>query len=401
MKLILTGLVIIAALVFAIYLVAWLLRLISEIWNDILIKLKLRDKRKTQDDSSHFQPSRPKVTSFLNLPKKPTLDELISKHGLSLQKFLSDFKPSSRSYDIENSTMEFLRLVWADDSQNPGYVYYNQWCRNAVYPWKDYGEFVHQQLSKRSEVLREKKQVERDLAREKEVARILDHHKVRVSKFLEIVFRKKTTLDDYGEEDSTAFDKEFDRFITKLAESEHTIQAENRGKKSRSHSEYMDTMLRPVSSLLKAKLHSMFTTYYQERSQDLSSRPVEVEKMSGIEFEVYLIEEFKKCGVTDIHGTKAVGDQGADILFSYSGRRIVVQAKRYTGSVGNAAVQQVNAAKGFYKVDDAWVVTNSKFTSSAEELARQLNVYLLDGQELRDFKYKFNEYFKKYSRQTT
>ena len=105
------------------------------------------------------------------------------------------------------------------------------------------------------------------------------------------------------------------------------------------------------------------------------------------------IQLLRKCGVTDASGTSTTGDQGADVLFSFGKVRVVVQAKRHTATVGNKAIQEVHAAKGFYKCDKAWVVTNSTFTTSAKTLARQLDVLLLDGADLLRFNSKFEEYF--------
>jgi len=45
-------------------------------------------------------------------------------------------------------------------------------------------------------------------------------------------------------------------------------------------------------------------------------------------------------------------------------------------------VQQIFAAKEFYKCDKAMVVTNSDFTKSCKELANSLDVELINGIEL-------------------
>ena len=80
--------------------------------------------------------------------------------------------------------------------------------------------------------------------------------------------------------------------------------------------------------------------------------------------------------------TKATGDQGADIVANRNGKRIVIQCKKYTGPVGNDAVQQVQAARGYYRAHDAFVVTNSSFTKSAQQLAAVLGVQLLHNTEM-------------------
>ena len=65
------------------------------------------------------------------------------------------------------------------------------------------------------------------------------------------------------------------------------------------------------------------------------------------------------------------------------GKTIAIQAKRYTGPVGNSAIQEIVAALRFYKADEGWVITNSTFTTSAAEFAQANGVRLVDGTELR------------------
>lgn len=97
----------------------------------------------------------------------------------------------------------------------------------------------------------------------------------------------------------------------------------------------------------------------------------------GIEFENHLretiLEEFDNVVVET---TPVTGDQGADLLIRIESIRIAIQAKRYTGVVGNAAVQEVYAAKQFYDADFAMVVTSSRYTNPARALADKLEVVL-------------------------
>ena len=80
-----------------------------------------------------------------------------------------------------------------------------------------------------------------------------------------------------------------------------------------------------------------------------------------------------------------------DIIANKNGIRIGIQAKCYTNTVGNSAVQEATAGKGFYSCDKVMVITNNYFTSSATELAQANNVVLWD----RDFlKMKISEIFK-------
>ena len=63
-------------------------------------------------------------------------------------------------------------------------------------------------------------------------------------------------------------------------------------------------------------------------------------------------------------------------------KRLVVQCKLYSGSVGNAAVQEVIAAREYEYADLAAVVSNGPFTASARELASAANVLLLHHDEI-------------------
>lgn len=82
--------------------------------------------------------------------------------------------------------------------------------------------------------------------------------------------------------------------------------------------------------------------------------------------------------------TKGSGDQGVDLIAERNGIKVAVQCKMYSGVVGNGAVQEVYSGKSFYGADIGIVVTTSGFTSSAKELARALDVYLLHESQLTE-----------------
>ena len=103
----------------------------------------------------------------------------------------------------------------------------------------------------------------------------------------------------------------------------------------------------------------------------------DIDKMSGYEFEEFLMDLYIRMGYTVNH-TKLSGDQGADLIVTKFGESTAVQAKNYQGSVGNNAIMQVVAAKGYYNCDEAAVVASSEFTRSASELAASNKVELID-----------------------
>lgn len=108
---------------------------------------------------------------------------------------------------------------------------------------------------------------------------------------------------------------------------------------------------------------------------------VNIDGMSGEQFEDFLETVFEDRGF-DIEETPSTDDQGADLIAKKFGQKTVVQAKRYRGSVGNKAIQEVISAREYYNADEAIVVTNSTFTDSATELAEASGVELWNGAKL-------------------
>lgn len=108
----------------------------------------------------------------------------------------------------------------------------------------------------------------------------------------------------------------------------------------------------------------------------------QIDHMTGSEFEDYLVTLFKAKGYKT-HRTKGSGDQGVDIILDERSGRTAIQAKRYSGSVGNKAVQEVVAGIRYYNADKAMVITNNNFTRSAIDLARVNNVELIDRNKLK------------------
>lgn len=75
-------------------------------------------------------------------------------------------------------------------------------------------------------------------------------------------------------------------------------------------------------------------------------------------------------------------DRGSDLILVRDGKRTAVQVKRAVGSVRQDAVQAVVTSKPIYDCTEAIVVTNSRFTNRAKELARANGVELWDRRKL-------------------
>ncbi|QGR00087.1 hypothetical protein EHS13_13850 [Paenibacillus psychroresistens] len=124
--------------------------------------------------------------------------------------------------------------------------------------------------------------------------------------------------------------------------------------------------------------------YYRRMLQEeklMKSGIADIDKMDGREFEHYLGHLFKGHGYS-VQVTQAAGDFGADLVISKDGKKIVVQAKRYSKNVGLKAVQEAHSSMSYYGASEAWVVSNSDYTTAAYSLAKSNNVRLITRNEL-------------------
>ncbi|GEC93583.1 restriction endonuclease [Brevibacillus brevis] len=107
----------------------------------------------------------------------------------------------------------------------------------------------------------------------------------------------------------------------------------------------------------------------------------EIDTMDGLQFEQYLGLLFRSQGYK-VEVTRAAGDYGADLIIQKDGKRIAVQAKRYSKNVGIEAVQQAQASIAHYKAHEAWVVSNRDYTDAARNLATSNKVRLINREKL-------------------
>ncbi|RUT09743.1 hypothetical protein DSM106972_002380 [Dulcicalothrix desertica PCC 7102] len=108
-----------------------------------------------------------------------------------------------------------------------------------------------------------------------------------------------------------------------------------------------------------------------------------IDGMLGKEFESFLLRLLERFGYWG-YQTADSGDYGADLIVFKDGLKIVVQAKRYSKSVGVKAIQEVLGAVKYYNADKALVITNSRFTKGAYKLAASGDVDLCDRSQLFD-----------------
>jgi HJR/Mrr/RecB family endonuclease len=122
--------------------------------------------------------------------------------------------------------------------------------------------------------------------------------------------------------------------------------------------------------------------YQLQRERDLKLGLTDADRMDGVRFEEWLANFFRARGYR-AKTTPRTGGYGVDLVLERDGQTTVVQAKRWKGSVGVAAIQEVYAGKAHYGADAAIVATNSRFTLEARRLAKSTGVILWDRNTLR------------------
>ncbi|GIO88548.1 hypothetical protein J25TS5_54800 [Paenibacillus faecis] len=137
-----------------------------------------------------------------------------------------------------------------------------------------------------------------------------------------------------------------------------------------------------VTVLAIAIFIAVLTMISIQRNERLKRSGIaDIDKMEGVQFEKYLGFLFQGQGYK-VQVTKASGDYGADLILQKDGKKIAVQAKRYSKNVGIKAVQEAQASIAHYGATEAWVVTNSDYTEAASELAKSNRVRLINREAL-------------------
>jgi Restriction endonuclease/GYF domain 2 len=105
--------------------------------------------------------------------------------------------------------------------------------------------------------------------------------------------------------------------------------------------------------------------------------------MTPSEFETFCAEALRRAG-WDARVTLQSRDQGVDVVAEKKNVRVVLQCKLYKRPVGNKAVQEAAAARAHERADFGIVVSNSKYTQDAEQLASTNSVLLLHYSDLQN-----------------
>jgi restriction system protein len=104
------------------------------------------------------------------------------------------------------------------------------------------------------------------------------------------------------------------------------------------------------------------------------------DRMTGTQFEHYVADLMRRTGFRAVRVTGRAADLGADIVAtSADGRRVVVQCKRFAGSVGSPHVQRLNGtAWTIHGAEVTMLVTTGRITANARDLAGRCGIMLVD-----------------------
>jgi restriction system protein len=105
-----------------------------------------------------------------------------------------------------------------------------------------------------------------------------------------------------------------------------------------------------------------------------------VDAMTGPEFEHYVAGLMRRTGFRSVQVTGRAADLGADITAETAdGRRVVVQCKRYAGTVGSPHVQRLNGtAWTIHRADVTLLVTTGRLSTHALDLAVRCGITVVD-----------------------
>lgn len=112
-----------------------------------------------------------------------------------------------------------------------------------------------------------------------------------------------------------------------------------------------------------------------------------LQELDDYDFERFVADLWERLGWNTEVSTRSA-DRGIDVVATRRSpyeEKALIQAKRYgpNTTVGSPAIQQYASLKHQrHGVDKVLVVTTNGFSSQAEELAHQLNVKLVDGDDL-------------------
>jgi len=192
---------------------------------------------------------------------------------------------------------------------------------------------------------------------------------------LYIKSKQLITQDAYGNRDPSRYYEEILYFVREV------VMADQRfADLARSNTEMMHAFVSSCCGIGRGTLEKKMATEIVEFVDCYPQLTKMVEHDwatdDPVEYEVLCGQKMEQAGWT-AQLTKASGDQGADVICHKGDLSIVLQCKLYSAPIGNKAVQEAFAAKSYYDLGHAAVVSNQGYTKSAKELAAMTDVLLL------------------------
>lgn len=317
---------------------------------------------------------------------------LIERNQDIIEECRNGIYAGDRSYYVENEVRDCIGKIAEREGRDDLVPKYREWLSNwetrsdVPQEYIELKDYLKESFGKKHKTLLAKERAERDKQEKEEAARLaksarklFEKNKDIIDKFLEIAERKVSVIDDYGDENWDILPEEINACLAKIARREG-VELEEVQEFLKDGSAY--TLGEEYESL-QEELDKVYRDYHKAQKAK-PANGVLLQGLSGVEFEIWISKLLKENGFADVRGTPATGDQGADLIAKKDGKTIIIQAKRYQGTVGNKAVQEVISAVQFYRGDEGLVITNSTFTPSAKALAHRSNIKLIDGKMLEN-----------------
>jgi HJR/Mrr/RecB family endonuclease len=109
----------------------------------------------------------------------------------------------------------------------------------------------------------------------------------------------------------------------------------------------------------------------------------QIRQMSGVEFERWVAELFRKSGFR-VEMTAASGDHGVDLFVDDGTSVIAVQCKRWDGTVGEPIVRDLYGAMMSASAKSGCLVTTGSFTAQAQAFATGKPLFLVGWDQLME-----------------
>ncbi len=191
--------------------------------------------------------------------------------------------------------------------------------------------------------------------------------------------------DEYNVENFEALEKEVRYFVSKVFLPVHKewVDSLSAAWQYKLPSGAIDHSKEWVNETISHFLNIVENTYQKYRN-DFENKYTEVRKFPNDPYEYEkFIGKILQNDSWRVRVTQGSNDQGADVIAEKNGMKLVVQCKRFKGTVGNKAVQEVLAGQKYFNATHAIVVASSGiFTKSAQKLAARSNVELLHHNQL-------------------